>query len=107
MQIWVSPDKLADLGLTVQDIQSALKDQNRESAAGALGQAPARDVDVTMPIIAHGRLSSVTEFEDIVIRATSNGSLIRLKDVARVSLEAQSYQTERGRRPCRIPRQSI
>lgn len=96
MQIWVSPDKLADLGLTVQDIQSALKDQNRESAAGALGQAPARDVDVTMPIIAHGRLSSVTEFEDIVIRATSNGSLIRLKDVARVSLEAQSYQTESG-----------
>ena len=41
MQIWVSPDKLADLGLTVQDIQTALKDQNRESAAGALGQAPA------------------------------------------------------------------
>ena len=96
MQIWVSPDKLADLGLTVQDIQSALKDQNRESAAGALGQAPAKDVDVTMPIIARGRLSSVTEFEDIVIRASSNGSLIRLKDVARVSLEAQSYQTESG-----------
>ena len=96
MQIWVSPDKLADLGLTVQDIQTALKDQNRESAAGALGQAPAKDVDITMPIIARGRLSSVTEFEEIVIRAAANGSIIRLKDVARVSLEAQSYSTESG-----------
>jgi len=96
MQIWVAPDKLADLGLTVQDIQNALKDQNRESAAGALGQAPAKDVDVTMPIIARGRLSSVSEFEDIVLRARRDGSLIRLKDVARVSLEASSYSTESG-----------
>ncbi len=96
MQIWVSPDKLADLGITVQDIQAVLKDQNRESAAGALGQAPAKDVDITMPIIARGRLSSVSEFEDIVVRAGSNGSIIRLKDVARISLEAQSYATESG-----------
>ncbi len=96
MQIWLQPDKLADLGLTVKDIQNALKDQNRESAAGALGQAPAEDVDVTMPIIARGRLSSVDEFEEIVLRASSNGSIIRLKDVARVSLEAQSYATESG-----------
>lgn len=96
MQIWVAPDKLADLGLTVKDIQNALKDQNRESAAGALGQAPVTDIDITMPIIARGRLSSVAEFEDIVIRASSNGSLIRLKDVARVSLEASSYSTESG-----------
>ncbi len=96
MQIWVAPDKLADLGLTVQDIQNALKDQNRESAAGALGQAPATGVDVTMPIIARGRLSSVSDFEDIVLRARRDGSLIRLKDVARISLEASSYSTESG-----------
>lgn len=96
MQIWLQPDKLADLGLTVKDIQNALKDQNRESAAGALGQAPAEEIDVTMPIIARGRLSSVEEFEDIVLRASSNGSIIRLKDVARISLEAQSYSTESG-----------
>lgn len=96
MQIWVSPDKLADFGITVQDIQTALKDQNRESAAGALGQAPATDVDITMPIIARGRLSSVSEFEDIVLRARPDGSFIRLRDVARVSLEASSYSTESG-----------
>ena len=96
MQLWVMPDKLADMGLTVKDIQNALKDQNRESAAGALGQAPADGVDITVPIVARGRLSSVKEFEDIVIRANPNGSIIRLRDVARVSLEAQSYNTESG-----------
>ncbi|MCH5346400.1 MAG: multidrug efflux RND transporter permease subunit [Muribaculaceae bacterium] len=96
MQLWVQPDKLADMGLTVKDIQNALKDQNRESAAGVLGQAPNDGVDLTVPIVARGRLSSVKEFEDIVIRASENGSLIRLKDVARVSLEAQSYATESG-----------
>ncbi len=96
MQIWVRPDKLANFGLTVKDVQSALKDQNRESAAGVLGQQPIGDVDVTTPITAHGRLSSVSEFENIVLRADPNGSVIRLKDVARISLEAQSYSTESG-----------
>ena len=96
MQIWVQPDKLASLGLTVQDLQDALKDQNRESAAGVLGQQPIEDVDVTIPITATGRLSSVSQFENIVIRAGQDGSIIRLKDVARVSLEAQSYNTESG-----------
>lgn len=96
MQVWVMPDKLADLGLTVQDLQSALKDQNRESAAGVLGQAPMNGVDVTIPITAQGRLSSAGEFEDIVVRANPDGSIIRLKDVARISLEASSYSTESG-----------
>ena len=96
MQIWVQPDKLADLGLTVKDLQAALKDQNRESAAGVLGQAPMEGVDVTTPITAQGRLSSVSEFEEIVIRANPDGSIIRLRDVANISLEAQSYNTESG-----------
>ena len=96
MQIWVQPDKLADLGLTVQDLQTALKDQNRESAAGVLGQAPMEGVDVTIPITAQGRLSSVAEFEQIVVRANPDGSIIRLRDVARISLEAAVYTTESG-----------
>ena len=96
MQIWVQPERLASLGLTVQDIQSALREQNRESAAGVLGQQPMNGVDVTVPIVAQGRLSTVSEFEDIVIRANPDGSIIRLRDVARVSLEAQSYNTESG-----------
>ena len=96
MQIWVEPDKLANFGLTVQDLQNALKDQNRESAAGVLGQQPVQGLDITIPITTQGRLSTVGQFEDIVVRANANGSIIRLKDVARVSLEASSYNTESG-----------
>lgn len=96
MQIWVYPDRLANMGLTVKDLQDALKDQNRESAAGELGKQPVLDVDVTLPITAPGRLSTVKEFEDIVVRANPDGSIVRMSDVARVSLEASSYSTESG-----------
>lgn len=96
MQIWVDPAKLANFGLTVQDVQNALKDQNRESAAGVLGQQPVSGLDITIPITAQGRLSTVNQFEEIVLRANADGSLIRMRDVARVSLEASSYTTESG-----------
>ena len=94
MQIWVQPDKLANFGLTVADLQNALKDQNRESAAGVLGQQPVQGLDITIPITTQGRLSTVSQFEEIVVRANADGSIIRLRDVARISLEAQSYNTE-------------
>ena len=94
MQIWVQPDKLANFGLTVADLQNALKDQNRESAAGVLGQQPVQGLDVTIPITTQGRLSTVSQFEEIVVRANADGSIIRLRDVARISLEARSYNTE-------------
>lgn len=96
MQIWVDPAKLANFSLTVQDVQNALKDQNRESAAGVLGQQPVTGLDITIPITAQGRLSTASQFEEIVLRANPDGSLIRLRDVARISLEAQSYNTESG-----------
>lgn len=96
MQVWVQPDKLANFGLTVQDLKSALQEQNRESAAGVLGGQPVQGLDITIPITTQGRLSTVGQFEDIVLRATADGSLIRLKDVAKVSLEASSYSTESG-----------
>ena len=96
MQIWAQPDKLANFGLTVQDLQNALKDQNRESAAGVLGQQPVEGLDITIPITTQGRLSTVGQFEDIVVRANADGSIIRLRDVARISLEASSYSTESG-----------
>ena len=96
MRIWVQPDKMANFGLTIKDIQNVLKDQNRESAAGVLGQQPMNGADITIPITAPGRLSSANEFEQIVVRANPDGSIIRLRDVARVSLEAASYNTESG-----------
>lgn len=96
MQIWVYPDRLANMGLTVKDLQNSLKEQNSESAAGELGKQPVLDVDITLPITARGRLSTVKEFEDIVVRANPDGSIVRIRDVARVSLEASSYSTESG-----------
>lgn len=96
MQIKVRPENLAAMGLTVQDIQKAIKEQNRESAAGVLGQQPIEGIDITIPIVAHGRLSTVSEFEDIVIKADKDGSILRLRDVANISLEASSYNTESG-----------
>ena len=96
MQIWILPDRMANFGLTIKDLQNVLKDQNRESAAGVLGQQPMSGTDITIPITAPGRLSSVNEFEEIVVRANPDGSIIRLRDVARVSLEASSYNTESG-----------
>lgn len=96
MQIWVYPDRLASFGLTIKDLQDALKDQNRESAAGELGKQPIVNVDVSMPITAQGRLSTVSEFEDIVVKANNDGSFIRMRDVARVSLEASSYTVQKA-----------
>ncbi|MGL5787451.1 MAG: efflux RND transporter permease subunit [Bacteroidales bacterium] len=96
MMIWVMPDRLASFGLTVKDLQAALKDQNREAAAGELGLQPMDNLDVAIPISTKGRLSSTKEFEDIVVKANPDGSIIRIKDVARVSLEASSYSTESG-----------
>lgn len=96
MQIKLKPERMAALGLTVQDIQSAIKEQNRESAAGVLGQQPISGIDVTIPIVTHGRLSTVSEFEDIVVKANEEGSILRLRDVADISLEASSYNTESG-----------
>ncbi len=96
MQIWVYPDRLANMGLTVKDLQNALKEQNSESAAGELGKQRVLDVDITLPVTARGRLSTVKEFEDIVVRANPDGSIVRIRDVARVSLEASSYSTESG-----------
>ena len=69
---------------------------NSESAAGELGKQPVLDVDITLPVTARGRLSTVKEFEDIVVRANPDGSIVRIRDVARVSLEASSYSTESG-----------
>ena len=96
MRIWVMPDRLANYSLTVEDLKSALKDQNRESAAGEFGLQPTSGADITLPITTQGRLENVEQFENIIVRANSDGSAIRLKDVARVSLESSSYNNESG-----------
>jgi len=92
MRIWVNPDKLASLGVTVSDISSAVKAQNKVNPAGQIGGEPVPPgQQFTYNVRAPGRLPTKEEFDEIVIRAQPDGSILRLKDVARVELGSQYY----------------
>ncbi len=92
MRIWLDPNKLAGLGLAASDVAQAVRQQNQQVAAGQIGEPPApRGQEFQYPIITLGRLTDVSQFEDIIIRTRADGSVLRVKDVARVELGAQSY----------------
>ena len=92
MRVWVAPDTLSKLQLTVTDIANAIAAQNIVNPAGTIGGEPAAPgTELTYTVRAKGRLLTAEEFGDIILRANSDGSLVRLKDVARISLGAESY----------------
>lgn len=92
MRAWVKPDQLAKLGITIVEILSAMKQQNNVNPAGQIGSQPVPDgQEFTYAVLTQGRLSSVKEFEKIVLRANEDGSMVYLGDVARVELGAQNY----------------
>jgi multidrug efflux pump len=92
MRIWVDPDKMAKLGLTATDLSDAINGQNRQNPAGAVGQSPAPPgTDFQYSVNAPGRLTDPQQFADIVIRAQPDASLLRIRDVGRVELGAQTY----------------
>ncbi|MBI4194861.1 MAG: multidrug efflux RND transporter permease subunit [Betaproteobacteria bacterium] len=93
MRIWVRPDRLAQLKLTTGDIARAINEQNAQFAAGKIGQSPTGGPqELVYTITTRGRLSEPAEFENIVLRANGDGSLLRLKDVARVELGSKDYE---------------
>jgi len=93
MRIWVKPDVLAKLGLTVPDITRAVQQQSTVNPAGQVGAEPApKGKEKTYTVRAQGRLQSPEEFGQIVVRSNPDGSVVRLKDVARTELGAQNYQ---------------
>src|SRR2546429_465794 len=92
MRIWVRPDQLAKLNITVPEIINAVSSQNTVNPAGKISGRPTPPgQQFTYTVRAQGRLSSEQEFGEIVLRATPNGSIVRLKDVARIELGAQDY----------------
>jgi hydrophobic/amphiphilic exporter-1 (mainly G- bacteria), HAE1 family len=92
MRIWVNPDRLASLGVTVTDIANAVKLQNKVNPAGQIGGEPVpAGQQFTYNVRAPGRLPTAEEFGNIVVRAQSDGSILRLRDVARIDLGAQYY----------------
>ncbi|HSB98147.1 MAG TPA: multidrug efflux RND transporter permease subunit [Spongiibacteraceae bacterium] len=97
MRIWINPDRIAKLGLTVPDIISAVKAQNVLSPAGQIGAPPSpTGTEFTYTVRTQGRLLSAEEFAEIVIRSNADGSQVRVKDVGRVELGALLY-TQEGR----------
>jgi hydrophobe/amphiphile efflux-1 (HAE1) family protein len=93
MRVWLDPDKLANLGITAVDVQNAIAEQNVQVAAGKIGQSPAPPgTPFEMQVNALGRLSDPAQFGEIVVRANANaGSVVRLRDVARIELGALQY----------------
>ncbi|MBY0496595.1 MAG: multidrug efflux RND transporter permease subunit [Cyanobacteria bacterium] len=94
MRLWLDPTKLAGRNITAADVLNALREQNVQVAAGALGDAPSPvDQEYTISVRAMGRLSEAPEFEDVVVKAGRDGALVRVKDVGRVELGAETYSS--------------
>jgi multidrug efflux pump len=92
MRVWLDPDRLASRRLTATDVVQALREQNVQVAAGVLGGQPApADTAFQLSINARGRLSEEEEFADVVVRATPDGQITRIRDVGRVELGANAY----------------
>ena len=92
MRLWVKPDQLAKLAITVPEIVSAIQAQNSVNPAGQVGSEPVpKGQQFTYSVRAQGRMTSPEEFENIVVRESPSGAVVRVKDVARVELGAQTY----------------
>ena len=92
MRIWLDPQKMAQLGVTPGDVQAAVAAQNNQYAAGRIGAEPSpKDQTLTYTVTTKGRLLEANQFADIVLRSSGPGGTLRVKDVARVELGAQSY----------------
>jgi HAE1 family hydrophobic/amphiphilic exporter-1 len=92
MRLWVKPDQLAKLGITVPEIVNAIQSQNTVNPAGQIGGEPVpKGQEFTYSVRAQGRLTTPEEFEQIVVRANPDGGIVRVGDVARVELGAQDY----------------
>jgi HAE1 family hydrophobic/amphiphilic exporter-1 len=93
MRIWVQPDRMAALGLTVPELATAIRQQSAVNPSGQIGGRPGpSDQEMTYTVRSRGRLETEAEFESIVLRANPDGSIVHLKDVARVELGALNYQ---------------
>ena len=94
MRIWIQPDKLAKLGLTPADVISSIKEQNIQAPAGKVGAAPTpKDQQFTETVSAPGRLVTTEEFENVIVRQTADGSVVRIKDIGRAELGSQDYNS--------------
>jgi multidrug efflux pump len=94
MRVWLNPVQMTGLGITPAMVISAIEAQNLQVSAGQIGEAPTnKDQAQQLTVLAPGELTSVQQFKNIVVRATSNGGIVRLSDIARVQLGSEEYST--------------
>ena len=92
MRVWLNPERMAGLGISVQDVQAAIKEQNVQAAVGQLGKNPAaKGQEMSIMLRVQGRLIDEKQFSAIIIKANSDGSLVRMKDIARIELGMKTY----------------
>ena len=104
MRIWMRPDRMAQLGVTVGDISTAITEQNAQYAAGKVGAPPNNTEELTMTVTAKGRLLEPSEFANIIVKTAKSGATIRIKDVARIELGSKDLPTSVSScRPVRMP----
>ncbi|WP_342640275.1 efflux RND transporter permease subunit [Rhodoligotrophos ferricapiens] len=93
MRLWLDPDRIANIGLTSSEVLAAIRAQNLQIAGGQIAEPPIADRAFQPNLVFTGRLKNIGEFEDIVVKAGSDGRIVRLRDVARIELGALSYGT--------------
>lgn len=92
MRIWLNPDKMASMGISTSDVDAAINEQNIQVYPGRLGQGPIKTQEMTVMLTTKGRLSTVEEFEQIIVRAKTDGTIVHLSDIARVELGTSNYE---------------
>ncbi len=95
MRAWLNPDLLASKGLTISDVSDAIREQNAVYAAGRIGGEPNSQASaLTLPVVTPGRLRKPEEFANVILRANTDGTILRLEDIARLELSSQSFDLE-------------
>ena len=95
IRVWLNPLKMASLNLSSQDIITAISNQNIQAGVGSIGSVPSsKETNLVLSLMAYGQLNSVPEFENIIVATGSDGAIVRLKDVAKVEIGADSYSIQ-------------
>ena len=95
IRIWLDPARVASLGLSISDVAAAIQSQNKQASIGSIGATPGSDLDspIVYSLQTRGRLSSIKEFDNIIVRTTEQGGLVKLRDIARIELGSETYNT--------------
>ena len=97
IRVWLDPQRIASMGLSISDVAAAIQSQNKQASIGSIGKSPVNtDQPLVYSLTTQGRLSSVRDFENIILRTTAQGGLVKLRDVAQIELGRETYAYDSG-----------